>query len=112
VSFEELLIDDLAIWRSSPGPVDEYNQPTTTFALLAAVAGRVVAKSGREMAQTNQTGPRAGQYRVFMSAGVDVAEGDHIVRGTPPEVYEIGFVAERRGATLHHLELDCTKVYP
>lgn len=110
MTITHLLIHPVAIWRSTPGAVDDYNVPTPTWALHEATIARITPKTGREMAQVNQAGPRAGDYRVYLDP-TDVTEGDHIVDAAG-RIYEIGFVAERSGEDLHHLELDVTKVYP
>lgn len=104
------LIHTLVIERSTPGSVDEYNQPAQVFAPLATVKALIQPKSGRELAQTNDAGPVRGEYRIFMFP-TDVTEGDHLVRQEPAEVYEIGFVANAGGVD-HHLELDAHRVYP
>lgn len=109
MSFDSRLIHSLAIERATPGAVDEYNQPTSTYATVATVAALVQPKSGREVAQLNEAGPTKGLYRVFMRP-TDVTEGDHLVTATG-EVYEIGFVADAAGLG-HHLELDCDRVWP
>lgn len=112
MSFDALLIHELAIERATDGPVDEYNQPTQVFGTLATVRARIVVKDGGELAQLNEAGPVKGEYRVFMRP-TDVTEGDHLVRADPAEVYEIGFRADRSGRhSVHHLELDCTRVWP
>jgi head-tail adaptor len=110
MSFDSRLLHELAIERSTDGAVDDYNNPTQVFATLATVRALVQPKSGRELAQVNETGPVRGEYRVFMRP-TDITEGDHLVRQDPDEVYQILFVADAGGIG-HHLELDCTRVWP
>lgn len=109
MSFDSRLIHEVAIARSTAGAVDEYNNPTQVFATLATVPARITTKGGRELAQLNEAGPVQGTFLIFMRP-TDVTEGDHLVSATG-EVYEIGFVASRSGAALHHLELDATRVW-
>lgn len=110
MSFDDLLIHPVVIWRSTPGAVDEYNDPTVTWGIVATIDARIVPKSGREIPQANEAGPRSGQFVIYTNP-TDVTEADHLV-SEEGDVYEVGFVAERSGAELHHLELDATKVYP
>ena len=110
MSFDRLLVHTLAIERATAGAVDDYNQPAQAWATIATVKALIQPKSGRELAQVNEAGPVSGEYRVFMLP-TDVTEGDHLVRQTPAEVYEIGFVADAAGIG-HHLELDATRVWP
>lgn len=109
--FDSRLIHMLVIERATAGAVDEYNNPTQVWATLAVVPGRVQAKSGRELAQLNDAGPVRGEFRVFMRP-TDVLESDHLILSESGEIYEIGFVAPRSGAGIHHLELDCNRVWP
>lgn len=110
MSFASRLIHTVAIERATDGAVDDYNNPSRTFAAIATVGALIQPKSGRELAQLNDAGRVRGEYRVFMPI-TDVTEGDHLVRQTPAEVYEITFVADAAGVG-HHLELDANRVYP
>lgn len=96
------------IQRATPGAVDDYNQPTRTYATLATVQALIQPKSGQELAQLSEAGPVRGQYRVFM-APTDVHEGDRLVHGS--DVYELTFVADAGGAG-HHLECDAERIEP
>lgn len=102
------LIHTVAIQRATAGAVDDYNQPSQTFATIATVKALIQPKSGLELAQANQAGAVRGEYRVFMYP-TDVDEGDYLIRETPVEVYQILFVADAAGQG-HHLQLDCTRV--
>lgn len=110
MSFDNRLLHTVAIERSTDGAVDDYNQPTQAFATIATVKALVQPKSARELAQVNEAGPVRGEYRVFMRP-TDITEGDHLIKQDTAEIYEIGFVADAAGVG-HHLELDCTRVWP
>ena len=100
---------DVAIYRSTLGAVDDYNQPSETFTLLATEPALIQAKSGVELAQLNNAGVVRGRYRVFMRQ-TDVAEGDHLVHND--DVFELTFVDSDAGGAGHHMELDAERVYP
>lgn len=110
MSFDSRLVHTIAIERATPGTVDDYNQPSETWATIATVPALVQPKSGRELAQLNNAGPVRFEYRIFMRV-TDVAEGDHLVRQDPGEVYQIGFVADAAGIG-HHLEIEASRVWP
>lgn len=109
MSFDSRLIHEVAVNRATAGAVDEWNNPTQVFATLATVPARITTKGGRELAQLNEAGPVKGEFLIFMRP-TDVTEGDHLVSATG-EIYQIGLVAPRSGASLHHLELDATRVW-
>lgn len=106
----DLLRDTVAIQRGTPGAVDDYNAPSISYATIATIACLIQPKSGRELGQVNEAGPVRGEYRIFMLP-TDVTEGDQIIRQTPAEVYQVGFVADA-GGQAHHLELDASRVWP
>jgi head-tail adaptor len=110
MSFDSRLVHEVAIERATPGTVDDYNQPSLTYATIATVPALVQPKSGRERAQLNEAGAVKAEYRIYLRP-TDITEGDHLIKQDSGEVYEIGFVADAAGIG-HHLEIDATRVWP
>jgi head-tail adaptor len=94
--------------RATAGTLDDYGQPSQTYAQLAVVRALIQPKSGRELALLNEAGPVRGKYRVFMYP-TDVTEGDQLIHDD--EVYELTFVADAGGAG-HHIEADAERIWP
>lgn len=94
--------------RATAGAVDEYNQPSETYAQLAVVQALIQPKDGTELALLNEAGPVRGRYRVFMYP-TDVREGDQLIHDD--EIYELTFIANAGGAG-HHLEIDAERIWP
>jgi hypothetical protein len=110
VSFADRLLQEVAIMRSTPGAVDEYNMPALSWSTLASVRALIQPKRGLERAQLNEAGAVLGDYRVFMLP-TDVTEGDNLVCQDPAGVWQIEFVADAGGVG-HHLEIDATRLTP
>ncbi len=98
----------VTIQRATPGAVDEYNNPSVTYAPIATVQALIQPKSGTELAALHEGGPVRGRYRIFMYP-TDVTEGDHLISDN--EIYELTFVADAGGAG-RHIELDAERVWP
>jgi len=110
MGFDERLIHDVAIERSTAGPVDAWNMPSEVWATIATPAALIQPKSGRERAQQNEAGSVTAEFRIYMRP-TDITEGDHLIRQDTGEVFEIGFIADAGGIG-HHLEIDATRVWP
>lgn len=109
MSFDDQLIHRLVIERATDGAVDEYNQPSRTWAALAAVPGLVQPKTVRELAQLNEAGAVVSTETIYLRP-TDVLESDRI-RFDPDDGrrYQIDGIRDAAGRG-HHLELDCRMV--
>lgn len=109
MSFDGLLIHKLAVERATSGALDEYGQPTRTYATLATFRGRVEAKSAREVAQLNQAGAVVSDH-TLRTRPRDLRESDRI-RFDPADgrLFEITGIRDMAGAG-HHLTVDLTLV--
>lgn len=110
MSFDSLLVHSLVIERATAGAVDEYNQPTLTWATLTTVPGLVQPKSVREVAQLNEAGAVVSTHTAFLRP-TDITERDRIAiaAGSMAGTYQIDGIRDAAGLG-HHLEIDCRKV--
>ena len=106
MSFDSRLLHTLVIQRASAGAVDEYNQPTQTWANLLEVRGLVQPKSVREVAQLNQAGAVTSTHTIFLRP-TDLQEADRIVANG--NTYQVTGVRDPAGLG-HHYEVDATLV--
>ena len=95
------LWQSVVIERATSGAVDDYGQPSRTFATLATVPGLVQQKSADELVQANQAGPVASEHKVYLYLGVDIAEADRIVQGG--RTFEVTGVDPDVGGAQHHV---------
>lgn len=110
MSFDSRLVHTLAIERPTPGAVDEYNQPTMTWATLATVPGLVQPKAAREIAQLNEAGAVMSTHTAFLRP-TDITAADRITiaTGSMAGTYQIDGIRDAAGIG-HHLEIDCRQV--
>lgn len=110
MSFDGRLVHTLVIERPTDGAVDEYNQPTTTYAPLSEVPGLVQPKTAREVAQLNQAGAVVSTFTIYLRP-TEVQPSDRVtvVDGGMAGTYEIDGVRDAAGIG-HHLELDARMV--
>lgn len=110
MSFDRLLVHSLVIERATPGAVDDYNQPTLTWATLATVPGLIQPKSAREIAQLNETGAVRATHTAYLRP-TDINEADRITiaAGGMAGTYQIDGIQDAAGHG-HHLEIDCSRV--
>jgi head-tail adaptor len=106
MSFDDRLLHALVIERPMDGAVDDYNQPTQTWATLAAVAGLVQPKSAREAAQLNEAGAVLSTHTIYLRP-TDLQASDRIVYGGT--YYEITGIRDAAGLG-HHYEVDARVV--
>lgn len=105
MTFEGLLIHTLAVERATSGVLDEYGQPSRTYATLATFRGRIEPKSAREVAQLNGAGAVVSDH-VLRTRPRDLRESDRI-RFEPADGrrFEITGIRDMAGAG-HHLTVD------
>lgn len=110
MSFDDRLIHTLVIERPTDGTVDDYNQPTTTYAALATVPGLIQPKTAREVAQLNQAGAVVSTHTAYLRP-TEVQPSDRllIAAGDMAGTYEIDGIRNAAGIG-HHLEADCRMV--
>lgn len=110
MSIDSRFVHSLVIERSTAGAVDDYNQPTQTWATLATVPGLVQPKSAREVAQLNEAGAVGSIFTIYLRP-TDIAESDRITVAVAPMAgtYQIDAIRNASGLS-HHLEIDARKV--
>lgn len=110
MSFDNRLVHDLVIERSTDGAVDDYNQPTVSWATLASVKGLVQPKSAREVAQLNQAGATVSTYTIYLRP-TEIQPSDRVTIAAGPMAgtYEIDGIRNASGIN-HHLEADARMV--
>lgn len=112
MGFDSRLLHTLIIERPTPGAVDDYNQPATTYATLASVPGLVQPKTVREVAQLNQAGAVVSTHTIFLRpTEIQPSDRVRVATGGMAGTYEIDGVRDAAGLG-HHLELDCRTVEP
>ena len=99
---ETAYIHTLAIERTSAGALDDYGQPSQTWAVLATVPGLIQPKSAREVMLASQGGAAVSLHTIF-TGPTDVTTRDRI-RKVPDDgrLFEIIGVRDYDS----HLELD------
>ena len=109
MSFDRLLIHKLAVERATSGALDEYGQPSRTYATLATFRGRIEPKSAREVAALSQGGAVVSDH-TLRTRPRDLRESDRI-RFDPADgrLFEITGIRDMAGAR-HHLTVDLTLV--
>jgi hypothetical protein len=109
MSFDDALIHSLVIERATNGALDEYNQPSQTWATLSEVRGLIQPKSVQEVAQLNQAGAVVSTHTIYMRPTA-VQPADRI-RFEPDDGrrYEIDGVRDAAGLG-HHYEIDARVV--
>lgn len=107
MGIESRYIHTLVIERAVAGAEDDYGHAAQTWQPLATVAGLVMPKSAREVAQLSQGGPVVGDFTIFM-APRDVAPADriHLV----PDDGRLFEITGIRAFLGHHLEIDARVV--
>lgn len=103
-------VHELTLERATAGAVDDYNQPTNTWAAIATVPGLVQPKSVDELNQANQGGPVVGDHSIFLPANTDIEEADRLVWNG--ERYEIDGLERRQYGKLRHIKVNARKVTP
>lgn len=110
MSFDSRLRHTFIIERPTDGAVDEYNQPTTTYATLASVPGLMQPKDVREVAQLNQAGATVSTHTGYLRpTEIQPSDRVRIASGVMAGTYEIDGVRDAAGLG-HHYELDCRMV--
>lgn len=110
MSFDSRLLHTLIIERPTDGAVDDYNQPTRTYATLATVPGLIQPKKVEEVAQLNQAGVVVSTHTIYLRP-TEIQPSDRVVVATGGMAgsYEIDGVRDAAGIG-HHLELDARMV--
>jgi hypothetical protein len=110
MSFDSKLLHTFVIERPTDGVVDEYNQPTTTYATLASVPGLMQPKRVNELAQLNQAGATVSTHTGYLRpTEIQPSDRVRIASGPMAGTYEIDGVRDAAGLG-HHYELDCRMV--
>lgn len=110
MSFDSLMRHMFIIERPTDGAVDAYNNPTTTYATLATVPGRMQPKNVREVAALNQAGATVSTYTGYVRpTEVQPSDRIRIASGAMAGTYEIDGVRDAAGMG-HHYEIDCRMV--
>jgi hypothetical protein len=110
MSFESQLIHTLVIERATDGAVDEYNQPSRTWATLSQVPGLVQPKTAREVAQLNQAGAVVSTYTIFLRpTEIQPSDRVRVAAGLMAGTYEIDGIRDAAGHG-HHLQADARQV--
>ena len=109
MSFDALLIHKLAVERATSGALDEYGQPTRSYATLATFRGRIEPKSAREVAALSQGGAVVSDH-TLRTRPRDLRESDRIrFDPTDGRLFEITGIRDMAGAR-HHLTVDLTLI--
>lgn len=108
MSFDSLLNQTLVIERTAAGSLDDYGQPSMTWAPLLTVPGLVRPKTVKEMALVSQEGAAIGDWTIYLEMA-DISEKDR-VRLSPDDgrIFEVTGV--RPAYNNHHLELDAMAI--
>lgn len=101
-------VHSVQVQRSTPGPPDDYNQPTDSWATIATVAGLVEPKNVDELNQANQAGVVISDSSIYLPASTDVQEDDRLVYAG--DNYRIDGIERRPYGKLRHLKVNATKV--
>lgn len=110
MSFDSRLLHTLTIERPTDGIVDGYNNPTTTYAELATVAGLVQPKNAREVAQLNQAGATVSTYTIYTRpTEIQPSDRVRVDAGPMAGTYEVDGVRDAAGLG-HHYEIDARMV--
>ncbi len=72
------MIHTLAVERATAGAVDDYGQPTLTWASIGNVPGFVVTKTAREVALLSQGGAAVSTLTIGLPIGTDVKPADRL----------------------------------
>ncbi|HSW41756.1 MAG TPA: head-tail adaptor protein [Patescibacteria group bacterium] len=109
MSFDTLLIHRLAVERATSGTLDEYGQPTRTYATLATFRGRLEPKSAREVAALSGAGAVVSNHTLYARPR-DLRESDRI-HFVPDDGrrFEVTAIRDPAGAG-HHLTIDLTLI--
>jgi head-tail adaptor len=114
VAFDRLLRHTVTISRAALGSLDEYGQPSRTYADVATVPALVQPKpsrsvgGGAEESTTYFAGTQITDHTVFLRP-TDVTAADRIVHGD--DTFEVLLVKDAGGQD-HHLELDVRLIEP
>jgi hypothetical protein len=110
VGFDDRLRQTFVIERPADGAVDDYNQPTTTYATLASVAGLMQPKRVEETTQLNQAGATVSTYTGWLRpTDLEPSDRIRIASGPMAGTYEIDGIRDAAGLG-HHYEIDCRMV--
>jgi hypothetical protein len=110
MSFDSRLVHRIAIERTTPGAVDEWNQPSQTWTTLSEVPGLVQPKAVREIAQLNQAGATVSTHTVYLRpTDIDPADRIRVAAGGMAGLYQIDGIRDAAGLG-HHLEIDAREV--
>lgn len=110
MSFDDRLVHSLVIERATAGAVDDYNQPTRTYATLATVPGLVQPKTAREVTQLNEAGAIVSTHTAYLRpTEIQPSDRIRIATGNMAGTYEIDGIRNAAGIG-HHLEIDCSMV--
>lgn len=110
MSFDSRLLHTLVIERPTDGAVDEYNQPTTTYATLATVPGLIQPKKVEEVAALNQAGATVSTHTAYLRpTEIQPSDRVRIASGNMAGTYEIDGIRNAAGIG-HHLECDVRMV--
>lgn len=92
--------------------LDDYGQPTRTFAELAAVPGLIQPKTAREIALASQAGAAIGNHTIFLDRR-DLTTADRIRDVTDDDagpLYQVLGVRDFNFGGLPHLEVDAVRI--
>lgn len=111
MSFDDRLVHSFMIERPSPGAVDEYNQPTTTYATLATVPGLMQPTTAAEVAQLNQAGATLSRFKGYLRP-TDLQQSDRVRIATDPMAgtYELDGDPQDEAGLGHHFKIFCSMV--
>jgi hypothetical protein len=110
MSFDSRMRHVLIIERPTDGAVDDYNQPTVTYATLASVPGLVQPKNAREVMQLNQAGAVVSTHTIYLRpTEIQPSDRVRVAAGPMAGTYEIDGVRDAAGLG-HHYEIDARMV--
>lgn len=105
MSFDSLLIHSLAIERATSGALDDYGQPSRSYATLATFRGRIEPKTAREVAAISQAGAVVSEH-TLRTRPRDLRAADRIrFEPTDGRLFEITGIRDVAGGG-HHLAVD------
>lgn len=108
VAFDRMLRHTVTIRRATAGSLDDYGQPSRTYADVATVPALVQPKTARfgggqtEEITTYSGGTQVTDHTIFMRP-TDVSAADQVVEGD--RTFEVLLVRDEAGQD-HHLALD------
>ena len=103
-----MFVHSLVIERATAGALDDYGQPSQTWATSSTVRGLVQPKSSREKAQANQAGAVLSEFSIYVPLATDLHAADRVVYDGA--TYQIDGIEQRAYGGLAHQKADASRV--